>query len=347
MSGHAFEDLKFFAFSRRQADGSVGTPLPLFVNSELINRTTDHFRITGFAEGRVSDLEAAFPSTRPSTTGQYDYYEDSDLEDEEPFDEPISPTAKLAVADGVDEPISPTANSAVADRVEPIGLTWATANPVADYVDEPIKATAELVIMDGIDVRDTIPSWATTETELAVLDDVNEPISATAELVVADGIDEPDHSLKGVSLMSKRMPTDVEAAEAPSTLDISDQKAQDSQIRADPSSNYRPIISTVTSKPGRVIHVQHIAHATMRAFVYWAYFDEINFAPLKSQQRLQRNIANGSPACSPKSMYRLAHEYNIEALKTKAAGDIKSKLSVDNILSELFSHFTSLYGLSC
>ena len=43
MSGYSFEDVKFYAFSRRTHSGSVDTPLPVFANSVLIRKASSHF----------------------------------------------------------------------------------------------------------------------------------------------------------------------------------------------------------------------------------------------------------------------------------------------------------------
>ncbi|KAI0769671.1 hypothetical protein BD413DRAFT_477311 [Trametes elegans] len=92
-SGRPFEDVKFFAFSRLTHTGDVDTPLPLFANSTLIRKASSHFDylITqGFAESGFCDLDAPYPSTRQSCVDDYDYVDDSDL-DEEEFHYPPSP----------------------------------------------------------------------------------------------------------------------------------------------------------------------------------------------------------------------------------------------------------------
>ncbi|KAI0675036.1 hypothetical protein C8Q78DRAFT_1112763 [Trametes maxima] len=83
------------------------------------------------------------------------------------------------------------------------------------------------------------------------------------------------------------------------------------------------------------------------ALVFYAYTHQIRFLPLKSQGR-SATIADVQdtsepPACSPKSMYRMAMKYDSTELKALAISDIQSKLSTRNILEELFSRFTSRY----
>ena len=47
-----------------------------------------------------------------------------------------------------------------------------------------------------------------------------------------------------------------------------------------------------------------------KAFIYWAYFEEFQFAPLKSEQKQRQKdqMPGAAPVCSPKSMYRIAHK---------------------------------------
>ncbi|KZT08413.1 uncharacterized protein LAESUDRAFT_723932 [Laetiporus sulphureus 93-53] len=93
-----------------------------------------------------------------------------------------------------------------------------------------------------------------------------------------------------------------------------------------------------------------VAHKTLEAFVYYTMTGKIEFAPLKSQPpSVRREKAQAErkpfdpPLCSPKSMYRFAHMCEMDQLKNLALKDIESKLSVDNILEELFSRLTCRY----
>lgn len=90
------------------------------------------------------------------------------------------------------------------------------------------------------------------------------------------------------------------------------------------------------------------------------------FATLRSQQFTDQDdegITSPIPKCSPKSMYRLAMkvcmspiliiapcsltdtylslQYGNQELRVQAGTDIRSKLSTQNVLDELFSTFTS------
>ncbi|OBZ67212.1 hypothetical protein A0H81_12855 [Grifola frondosa] len=102
----------------------------------------------------------------------------------------------------------------------------------------------------------------------------------------------------------------------------------------------------VFGKVGKTVIIKDMAFSTWKAFIFYAYTGDISFAPLGSQAKFQFNqpYAYSPPLCSPKSMYRLADKYGINELKQRAANDIKSKLSADNILFEMFSRFTSRYS---
>ncbi|KAJ7474210.1 hypothetical protein FB451DRAFT_1248323 [Mycena latifolia] len=92
---------------------------------------------------------------------------------------------------------------------------------------------------------------------------------------------------------------------------------------------------------GRVIVLKDTAHKTWKALLYYLYTRRINFAPLRSEGA--READTEGPACSAKSMYRLADKLGLDDLKSRALQWIRSRLSEDNILREVFSSFTSMY----
>ncbi|KAI0675034.1 hypothetical protein C8Q78DRAFT_964978 [Trametes maxima] len=84
-SGTPFEDINFFAFSRRSANGLVDTPMPLLANSALVRKASSHFDYLftqGFAESNLMDMDGPYPPTRRDRIEDYVYDSDSDLEDE-------------------------------------------------------------------------------------------------------------------------------------------------------------------------------------------------------------------------------------------------------------------------
>ncbi|KAH9919572.1 hypothetical protein B0H21DRAFT_768098 [Amylocystis lapponica] len=111
-----------------------------------------------------------------------------------------------------------------------------------------------------------------------------------------------------------------------------------------------PPISKDLSPTVRTVFVKDMAFKTWQAFIFYAYFGKVEFAPLRSQDGTIRKEKGSwqtglyqAPLCSPKSMYRLADKYDLKALRELSKKDIKAKLTEDNILVELFSHFTSRY----
>lgn len=103
----------------------------------------------------------------------------------------------------------------------------------------------------------------------------------------------------------------------------------------------------IANKP---IALETVAFKTFRSFVIWSFTGKIAFTPLRSQPssvHIQYHVKPPAPygpsACSPKSMYRLAHMFGINELKKLAYDDLMTKLNPDNILVELSSTLTVRY----
>ncbi|KAF5359477.1 hypothetical protein D9756_003556 [Leucocoprinus leucothites] len=101
---------------------------------------------------------------------------------------------------------------------------------------------------------------------------------------------------------------------------------------------------------GRAFAINGTAYKTWKAFVYYTYTNKIHFNELKSQRGgvSSTSSADFTPgpndvSCSPKSMYRFADSANISKLKSMAKAAILKGLSELNIVTELFSVFTSRY----
>ncbi|KAI0365611.1 hypothetical protein BV20DRAFT_721076 [Pilatotrama ljubarskyi] len=113
----------------------------------------------------------------------------------------------------------------------------------------------------------------------------------------------------------------------------------------------------VCGRGGHLISLERVAYKTLRAFVYYSIFGTVRFSPLRSQQRTEEEAlvdvdsesmhpssrSDMRPTCSPKSMYRLASEWNVKELKTLAIDAIEASLSPENIWSELLSPFTPFH----
>ncbi|KAI0747614.1 hypothetical protein C8Q80DRAFT_686169 [Daedaleopsis nitida] len=102
------------------------------------------------------------------------------------------------------------------------------------------------------------------------------------------------------------------------------------------------------SKRRRIL-LPSIAHRTLKACVFYLYTGKINFLPLSSEGANGKRFAllttfdNAAPACSPKSMYRLAESYGIHELQDLAYKEIVSHLRPENIVEEAFSSFFARY----
>ncbi|EIW63026.1 uncharacterized protein TRAVEDRAFT_43330 [Trametes versicolor FP-101664 SS1] len=152
---------------------------------------------------------------------------------------------------------------------------------------------------------------------------------------------------------------DLEASSSPvGTLTVftGEEKHNQAQVKADEDTLEDRFIQPLSGegaadsavqicrRPGRVVMIEDIAHRTWEAFIYYAYFEQVSFAPLGSQ-----NLARvptkpyQAPQCSPKSMFRLAEKYGVEKLKQLAAADLQTKMIAHNIFVELFSSFTMTY----
>ncbi|KAL1756407.1 hypothetical protein FB107DRAFT_211489 [Schizophyllum commune] len=94
---------------------------------------------------------------------------------------------------------------------------------------------------------------------------------------------------------------------------------------------------------GRVVRINDFAFQTWRALVLYLYTGEITFCALKSSGTRQESWELPPTACSPKSMYRVAHMLEMKELQDMCLQNIKSQLDAKNIVKEIFSVFTSRY----
>ncbi|KAL1940223.1 hypothetical protein VTO73DRAFT_9175 [Trametes versicolor] len=264
-TGQPFEDVKYYAFSRRTSDRSQAYgPMPLLANNALLQRVLSPFSNAvsadpsdGFAESRVTNLDDSYPSGRPSFTEEYGYMSDSDLEEDETM-----------AKEDTQEELRPTNGDAPSTRVP--------ASPVA-----------------------------------------NEGRKEDPQVILA------------------KHPEDHPSGE---------------QARPSSSEPIRPDGIRQT-RLGRVVFLDDIAYKTWQAFIIYAYFGQasLQFASLKSGTQNEPPATAPKPGgipsaqCSPKSMYRLAEKYGIASLERVALNAILKKLTIANILPEVFSNFTSLY----
>ncbi|KAI0356217.1 hypothetical protein OH77DRAFT_1423820 [Trametes cingulata] len=276
----AFEDVKFYAFSRRGIKDLVNSPRPLFANSALICKASSHFDFVlsaGFAESSLTALDAPFPPGRASYTLDYDYLEDSDLEDGDSDDESD-------------------------DR-----SNYTTGTPRAPSLSPDLENGESLSLR---------------------LSDARHAASINERGVYGESLEQRDAASPEVS---ESCPSSALASSM-----ASQQQASKDHVGG---------ASEVSGRKGRVVFIEDIAYRTWEAFIFYTYFGKVSFAPLRSQKQPVTAAANiyEPPPCSPKSMYRLADKYGIDALKELAADDIKGKVLNHNIFLELFSPFAAMY----
>ncbi|KAL8278057.1 hypothetical protein RQP46_009517 [Phenoliferia psychrophenolica] len=124
-----------------------------------------------------------------------------------------------------------------------------------------------------------------------------------------------------------------------------------------------PHLPSATSALHPVHTVDITAHSywTYRGVLSWTTSSHILFAPLTStfsptesssapdlrrewiKTSILENAESGSVPVSPKSVYRLAHFLELDALKSIALSAIKSNLCASNVLQELLGETASAY----
>ncbi|KAH8093858.1 hypothetical protein BXZ70DRAFT_1010186 [Cristinia sonorae] len=106
---------------------------------------------------------------------------------------------------------------------------------------------------------------------------------------------------------------------------------------------------SVQNAPATGVLVRNGAFRTWKAVISYLYDtqDRIIFRPLTSESWTKAKTNAEEPsdplACSPKSVYKLAHQLNLVTLMNRAKAEIESNLTSDNIVEELFSDFTWRY----
>ena len=125
------------------------------------------------------------------------------------------------------------------------------------------------------------------------------------------------------------------------------------------------VVFSVRALPRPTIALRNDEFPSWKSLLFYRCTDVISFAPLKSQgadSRLnyirEKTTADAPPPCSPKSTYVLAKlvrqpqsvsgtmltsqiKLGIQPLWKSALADIKSKVSLDNVVDEVFSWVTS------
>ncbi|CCL99857.1 uncharacterized protein FIBRA_01882 [Fibroporia radiculosa] len=103
LTGGEFIDTRIYAYSRRTVSGGVDHPLPVYANSETLTEVSNYFDTVlsgGFAESSVNSLDADSLSGETGSADEYEYYSDSDLEDEDVPADAAASTHPLGRVDG-------------------------------------------------------------------------------------------------------------------------------------------------------------------------------------------------------------------------------------------------------
>ncbi|KAJ7838549.1 hypothetical protein B0H13DRAFT_2419353 [Mycena leptocephala] len=91
---------------------------------------------------------------------------------------------------------------------------------------------------------------------------------------------------------------------------------------------------------GRVVVLGGTAFKTWRSLLYYLYTSKLSFSSAPPLARNEYRI----PQCSAKSMYRLADKLGLDELKSISLSSIKTNLTPENVIQQVFSEFTSRYS---
>ncbi|KAJ3551528.1 hypothetical protein NM688_g4650 [Phlebia brevispora] len=157
---------------------------------------------------------------------------------------------------------------------------------------------------------------------------------------------EDDYDYENDSDLEDDMEDDTSAAEQFSRAAAESDVRSHRKLQARHDSN---ILSGYTS-PCYEILVKDMAFTTFRALIFYLYTGKVHFRGLKSNpghtgtEELPKDTELDTfLRCSPKSMYRLAEKLGLKTLQAASLDAIKLLLTPSNILTEIFSEFTSLY----
>lgn len=120
----------------------------------------------------------------------------------------------------------------------------------------------------------------------------------------------------------------------------------DANSDAEDDSNARPVPAinrtlTSTDRLGYV-YVQHHNIRTYRAMLHYIETGDVTFSTLQS--RREGSTPTSWTFTSPKSMFALAHEADLEHLQQLAVANFKQQLDATNIINEIFSDACITYA---
>ncbi|KAJ6501751.1 hypothetical protein DFH09DRAFT_1441573 [Mycena vulgaris] len=166
-----------------------------------------------------------------------------------------------------------------------------------------------------------------------------------SRLVDLDGHNIDQDILEDYDYMSD---SDLDTDDDEDEDDSTNRTLSDSDSLRDPAESIGVNIPLPLSRPatpgrrmGRVVIVRGTAFKTWKALLYYLYTSKLAF----SIKPVAQVVADGygAPACSAKSMYRLADKLGLDELKAASLSSIRASFSTENIVQAVFSKFTSIY----
>ncbi|KAK0421960.1 hypothetical protein EV421DRAFT_575303 [Armillaria borealis] len=144
-----------------------------------------------------------------------------------------------------------------------------------------------------------------------------------------------------ISPVSERLPSDSDGELEMSSKSLSNQAVLRAQsVHQEDDTDQGGSRARRPRRLGSVFFIKGIAYQTFRALIAWVYTGKIAFKPLKSAGS---QVQSDDHACSPKSMYRLASQAGLQDVKELAFNNLRSQLSQENIIREVFSTFSRDY----
>lgn len=170
---------------------------------------------------------------------------------------------------------------------------------------------------------------------------------------VVSGLPQPSHTSTGTGVIAPPPGTKNEYMK---DSELDDKMELDHSVPG-PSSLMRSMVqrhNDAIDKPfqGPAIMVTGLPAKTWECLLLYIYSGAIRFAPLKSEgldvykefsKSHKTEKSASSTSCSCKSVFRVAKQMEMKDLQMLALDHLRSRLTVTNIVEEIFSKFTSQY----
>ncbi|KAJ7058668.1 hypothetical protein C8F01DRAFT_1146879 [Mycena amicta] len=259
-----------------------------------------------------------------------------------PLATPLQPYQAISMQN---QPLSSRIRSCLANTIqggEAIDVKFYAYNCVGDgHVLDPRPLFGNLALMRGVSsgFDKYLEGFAGTGTKFS-----------ESELIDIDEDDTPGDTFDGYDYMSD---SDLDEEEKPEDSEENEEETDAPSDSATTSSSQNTALSSSTpvasrSARGRIGHrvvIKGHAYKTWNALLYYLYTDQIHFRDIGAvaENMVVTGLIPNAPQCSPKSMYKLADKYDLTELKSLSLASIRSQLSNENIVREVFSNFTSMF----